>query len=179
MNLYLVDTNVMIAASAVSELSRRFADAMPEEVELRELVYEWLSSFELSSDWIALDEEGLIYDEYERNLPFNLRGQEYGMQVLQYKLDRGHVIYLPIESLDANGEHIAVLSPEHEDLVRDREDRKWVASALSAQTYCEVVPPIVYGAETDWYAVEEKLIAIGLCFLRLLPEEWYKSRLDP
>jgi hypothetical protein len=100
------------------------------------------------------------------------------MQVLQYKLDRNQVIHLPIKSLDANGEHIAVLEPEHEELVKDREDRKWVASALSAQTYLGVVPPIVYGAETDWYIVEKGLIAIGLCFLRLLPDEWYKSRVQ-
>ena len=178
MNLFLVDTNVMIAASAVNELSRRFPDAMPEEIELRELVYEWLASFDQSDNWIALDEEGLIYDEYDRNLPFNAHGQEYGMQVLQYKLDRNQVIHLPIKSLDANGEHIAVLEPEHEGLVKDRADRKWVASALSARTHCDVVPPIVYGAETDWYVAEEGLLAIGLCFLRLLPEEWYKSRTD-
>ena len=169
MNLFLVDTNVMIAASAVNELSRRFPDAMPEEIELRELVYEWLASFDQSDNWIALDEEGLIYDEYDRNLPFNAHGQEYGMQVLQYKLDRNQVIHLPIKYLDANGEHIAVLEPEHEGLVKDRADRKWVASALSARKHCDVVPPIVYGAETDWYVAEEELIAIGLCFLRLLP----------
>jgi hypothetical protein len=178
MNLFLVDTNVMIAASAVNELSRRFPDAMPEEIELREIVFEWLALFQQSDNWIALDEPGLIHDEYERNLPFNARAQEYGMQVLQYKLDRNQAIYLPIESLEANGEHIAVLEPEHEGLVNDRADRKWVASALSARTHCEVVPPIVYGAETDWHIAEDGLIAIGLCFLRLLPDEWYESRLE-
>jgi hypothetical protein len=75
MNIFLVDTNVMIAASAVNELSRRFPDAMPEEIELRELVYEWLASFDQSDNWIALDEEGLIYDEYDRNLPLMRMGR--------------------------------------------------------------------------------------------------------
>jgi predicted nucleic acid-binding protein len=178
MNLFLVDTNVMIAASAVNELSRRFTDAMPEEVELRELAYEWLASFDQSDNWITLDEEGLIRDEYDRNLPFNAHGQEYGMQVLQNKHDRNQVIHLPIKSLDANGEHIAVLDPEHEELVKDREDRKWVATAISARTHCDVAPPIVYGAETDWYVAEKGLISIGLCFLRLLPKVWYESRTD-
>lgn len=178
MNLFLVDTNVMIAASAVNDLSRRFPDAMPEEIELRELVYEWLAKFAQSDDWIALDEDGLIREEYERNLPFNAHGQEYGMQVLQYKLDRNQAIHLPIKSLEANGEHIAMLEPEYEELVKDREDRKWVASALSARTHCDVVPPIVYGAETDWYVAEKGLIAIGLCFHRLLPDEWYESRVE-
>ncbi len=178
MEILLVDTNVMMAASAISELSRVFAEAMPQEIELRELVYKWLVSFDQSDDWIALDEEGLIRDEYERNLPFNALGQEYGMQVLQSKLDRSQVIYLPIEALEANGEHVAVLKPEHEVLVNDRADRKWVASALSARTLCEITPPIVYGAETDEHMAESQLIAIGLRFRRLLPEEWYEKRIS-
>lgn len=166
----------MMAASAVSELSRVFAEAMPQEIDLRERVHEWLTSFAESDDWIALDEEGLIRDEYERNLQFNSLGQEYGMLVLQSKLDRNQVIHLPIEALEANGEYVAILKPEHELLVSDREDRKWVACALSAQALCDTVPPIVYGAETDWYMAEDQLIGIGLRFLRLLPEEWYKTR---
>lgn len=178
MKMFLVDTNVMMAASALSALSSVYSDAMPKEIELRENVFEWLASFDQSDDWIVLDEDGLIRDEYERNLPFNALEQEYGMKVLQYKLDRNQVIHLPIESLEANGEHIAVLKPEHEELVKDREDRKWVASALSAITYYDVVPPIVYGAETDWYMAEGQLSNIGLCFVRLLPVEWYESRVD-
>ena len=98
------------------------------------------------------------------------------MQVLQYKLDRNLVDYVPIESLEANGEHIAVLDPAHEVLVTDREDRKWVACALAAQILFDQVPPIVYGAETDWFMAEEQLKERGLCFQRLLPDDWYRSK---
>lgn len=174
--MYLVDTNVMLAASAVQELSNLAIRAMPQEIELREMIYEWLADFDQSDRRIVLDEEGLVRAEYERNMPFNMRGQEYGMQVLQNKLDRNLADYVPIDSLEANGEHIAVLDPAHEVLVTDREDRKWVACALAAQILFEQVPPIVYGAETDWFIAEEHLMGIGLCFQRLLPDVWYTSR---
>ena len=174
--MYLVDTNVMLAASAVSELSNQAVRAMPQEIELREMIYEWLADFDQSDRRIVLDEEGLVRDEYERNMPFNLREQEYGMQVLQSKLDRNLADYVPIDSLEANGERIAVLDLAHEALVTDREDRKWVACALAAQILFDQVPPIVYGAETDWFIAEEQLKGIGLCFQRLLPDDWYTSK---
>jgi hypothetical protein len=98
------------------------------------------------------------------------------MQVLQNKLDRNLADYVPIDSLEANGEHIAVLDPAHEALVTDREDRKWVACALAAQILFDQVPPIVYGAETDWFIAEAQLRDIGLCFQRLLPDDWYTSK---
>lgn len=176
MAMFLVDTNVMLAASAISELSNVAARAMPREIELRELVYEWLVSFEQSDDSIVLDDVGLVRDEYERNMPHNWREQEYGMRVLQNKIDRMLVHDVPIDSLEANGEHIAVLESAHEAFVTDREDRKWVACALAAQILFEQAPPIVYGAETDWFIAEKQLMGIGICFQRLLPDDWYTSR---
>ncbi len=177
--MYLVDTNVMLAASAISELSKLAVRAMPLEIELREMIYEWLAGFEESDCRIVLDEAGLVRHEYERNMPFNMREQEYGMQVLQSKLDRMLVEYVPIDSSEANGEHIAVLDPAHEVLVSDREDRKWVACALAAKILFGQVPPIVYGAETDWFMAEKQLKGIGLRFQRLLPDSWYATRVVP
>lgn len=175
--MFLIDTNVMLAASAVSELSNVATRAMPQEIELREAVYVWLSEFDQSDARIVLDEEGLVRHEYDRNMPFNQKETEYGQRVLQNKIDLGQIEYVPIKTLEANGEHIAVLDPAHEPLVTDREDRKWVACALSAQVHFNDTPPVVYGAETDWFVAEEKLCAIGLCFKRLLPDDWYTSRI--
>lgn len=179
MAIYLVDTNVMLAASAVNELSSLAVRAMPQEVELREQVFNWLAEFEESDNKILLDEEGLIRAEYERNMPFNMREQEYGMKVLQHKIDHYLAEHVPIETLDANGEHIAVLAPEHAAIVTDREDRKWVACALAALEYLDETAPVVYGAETDWYVAEQALRAIGMDFRRLLPEGWYEQRVAP
>lgn len=176
MAMFLVDTNVLMAASAVSKLSNVADRAMPREIELREMIYEWLVNFDRSDDRIVLDEVGLVLEEYEDNIPYNWREQEYGMFVLQSKIDRMLMDEVPINSLEANGEHIAVLEPAHEALVSDRDDRKWVACALATQILFDQVPAIVYGAETDWFIAEEQLKRIGLCFQRLLPDDWYTSR---
>jgi hypothetical protein len=179
MAMFLVDTNVMLAASAISELSNVAARAMPLEIELRELVFEWLAEFDQSDNRMVLDDVGLVRDEYERNLPYNWREQEYGLRVLQSKIDRMQVDDVPIKSLEANGEHIAVFDdPGHESLVTDREDRKWVACALSAQILFGESPPIVYGAETDWHIAKAQLEAIGICFRPLLPIEWYTAKVN-
>jgi hypothetical protein len=61
---------------------------MPQEIELREMIMNGLLRFDQSDRRIVLDEEGLVRNEYERNMPHNWREQEYGMHVLQSKLDR-------------------------------------------------------------------------------------------
>ena len=72
--------------------------------------------------------------------------------------------------------HIAVLAAEHEAIVTDREDRKWVACALAAMIMFEESPPIVYGAETDWHIARTQLEEFGIFFLPLLPAAWYQGR---
>lgn len=178
MSTFLVDTNVMLAASAVYDnLSWLVNDAMPKESELRQLVYQWLNEFDISDHVILMDEEGLILDEYERNMRFNrdMQAQEYGLKVLQYKQDRCLVEYVPIDVLEANGERIAILSDELTSIVTDREDRKWVAAAQSANILFGVTSAIVYGAESDWYQIESALNPHGIAFHRLLPDEWFES----
>lgn len=174
--MHLIDTNVMMAASAISDLSGLSEYAMPLEPEYREIVFEWLAGFDQSDDSIVLDDEGLIWDEYYDNMPFNMREQEYGLLLLQSKIDNGLVDYVTIETIEANGEHIAILEPKLEGIVTDRDDRKWVACALAARIIYGAVPPIVYGAETDWLVIEDRLQAIGLQFIRLLPDAWYEER---
>lgn len=178
MAMFLVDTNVMLAASAIQELSQLAVRAMPQEIELRETIYRWLANFEASDERIILDEDGLIRDEYERNMRYNraLQGQEYGMQVLQNKIDRNLADYVPIDVVVGNGECIATLTAVLELLVTDREDRKWVASAIAAHILHGEMPPIVYGAETDWFIAENGLALHGICFCRLLPDHWYHER---
>ena len=174
--MFLVDTNVMLAASAISALSNLAERAMPREIELRELVYDWLVKFDQSDDRMVLDDVGLVRDEYERNMPYNWQEQEYGLQVLQSKRDRMQVDDVPIDTFEGNGEHIAVLAVEHEAIVTDREDRKWIACALAAMIMFEESPPIVYGAETDWHIARTQLEDFGIFFLPLLPAAWYQDR---
>jgi hypothetical protein len=51
------------------------------------------------------------------------------------------------------------------------------ACAIAVQRLYEIQAPIVDGAETDWFVAEEALKTIGVVFVRLLPDEWYRSRL--
>jgi len=176
MAMYLVDTNVMLAASAISEFSNVAARAMPREIELRELVYNWLVDFDQSDNRLVLDEIGLVLAEYDRHMSYNWQEQEYGMKVYQNKVDLMQVDQVLIDTFEGNGEHIAVLDPEHEAIVTDREDRKWVACALAALILFGESPPIVYGAETDWHIAREKLEAIGIRVQPLLPPDWYQVK---
>lgn len=180
MTMYLVDTNVMLAASGYHDLlSNLVHDAEPKEAYLRERVYLWLRDFEIADHIIVIDEEFMIRDEYERNMPFNtnMQEQEYGLQVLQSKHDRGLVEYVPVEVHEANGERIAILSDPLTVIVTDREDRKWVAAAQSAQILLEETCPIVYGAESDWYMIETDLTPHKITFCRLLSDEWYEEKM--
>jgi hypothetical protein len=180
MQAYLIDTNVMLAASAIfSDFSNLADDAMPVETELRELVFQTLKEFEESSDHLVLDMEGAISEEYDRNMPFNraMHTQEYGLLVVQKKLDHGEVDFVTIEIIEGNGERVAVLNSVLTQIVSDREDRKWVASALAHRDLHGSESPIVYGAESDWYKIERELAGHGITWKKLLPEDWYQKRL--
>ena len=178
MSAHLIDTNVMLAASAIHDAASNLAEhASPRERALRELVYRELVRFQESDDRLVLDDENLIRDEYERNMPFNTRmgAQEYGLFVLQDKLDRDQVNWVFFDFIEGNGERIAVLSDELCVIVTDREDRKWIAAAMAHAGLYESVSPITYGAESDWYVIEDALAPYGIQFRRLLPREWYES----
>lgn len=178
----LIDTNVMLAASAISsDLSALVLDASPPDIALREIVYDALKQFEESDELMVLDDEGLIREEYERNMPFNsqMQSQEYGLLVLQKKLDNNQVNWVTIDVREGNGERIGVISDELALIVTDREDQKWIASASSHNILHESFPPIVYGAESDWFLIEVQLGELGFLFERLLPDEWYHSRHQP
>jgi hypothetical protein len=175
----LIDTNVMLAASAIyNDLSALVEHASPPDVALREAVYDALRAFEESDELIVLDEEGLIRAEYERNMPFNqhMQSQEYGLLVLQKKLDYDQVNWVIVEVREGNGERLGIIADDLAQIVTDREDHKWIASASSHQVLYETVPPIVYGAESDWFVIEDALRQRGFLFERLLPDAWYQSR---
>jgi hypothetical protein len=148
------------------------------EATLRQIVYDELKEFEESDEFMVLDDEGLIRDEYERNMPFNsqMQSQEYGLLVLQKKLDLNHVNWVTIDVREGNGERIGVISDEMALIIKDREDHKWIASAHSHNVLYGGFPPIVYGAESDWFMIEAQLGEHGFAFKRLLPKEWYQSR---
>ena len=176
--MYLIDNNVMMAASAYSDGSALAARAEPPDPELRRLVHEWLSAFDQGDEGMILDEEDLIRTEYEGQMKFNSGTfeQEYGMLVLQSKIDRQQVEYVPIETELDGGDVIGKFPSYLVNVTLDRSDRKWIAAAEAARVLFEAVPTIVYAAETDWYVIEMQLQQHGFSLFRILPESWYQER---
>jgi hypothetical protein len=179
MKACLIDTNVLLAASAFEPSSTMAKDAMPLEIELREQVFKRLMDFEKSDDRLVLDIEGSIWEEYERNLPrYTSKGQqEYAWMVILHKQTTSAVSHVTIDIHDGNGERVALVNPPLDNLVADREDRKWVAAALSHMEIHNQDAVIVYGAETDWFKIEDQLKENGINLERVLPHDWYQRHL--
>jgi hypothetical protein len=178
MKACLIDTNVLLAASAYEPSSTMARNAMPLELELREQVFNRLMEFEQSDDMLVLDMEGVIWEEYERNLPRNTSSgqQEYAWMVILHKQTTSKVSHVTIDIHDGNGERVAKVNPPLDQLVSDREDRKWVAAAVSHKELHNEDAVIIYGAETDWFMIEDALRSNGVQLERVLPEDWYRNR---
>jgi hypothetical protein len=78
---YVVDTNVLIAASSIDANSPVAADATPQDPALRMKVWHWLDAFQQASSHLVLDGQGGIEAEYNRKLGFN----DFGPQIVLHK----------------------------------------------------------------------------------------------
>jgi len=164
MQARLVDTNVLIVASAADAGSPFRADATPvEEAALRQQVFDWLEAFEADPTRHAvLDVDWNVCGEYRHKLT----EQDYGWLAMMHKMDRGEVVWVDV-LLDKNGN--AVLPPELAEAVTDLADRKMVAAALAA---LDAGHPclLVNASDTDWIDCGHALQSVGLGVEHLLPE---------
>lgn len=64
---YVVDTNVLIAASAADPQHPKDVDATPEDLSLRLKIFCWLDEFRASSSRLVFDDAWKIYNEYRNN----------------------------------------------------------------------------------------------------------------
>ena len=164
---YVVDTNVLIAASAADPVNPKDIDATPDVPELREQVWDWLDRFQRGDSRMVLDASGRIMEEYTRKLGFN----DFGIQVVMHKwstaaVDDVDVVY------DEDGS--AILPPALAALVHDGADRKMVAAALaSRQVFGEGC--IVFAGDTDWHDWEDGLLAHEL-LLEPIIEAWSRAK---
>jgi hypothetical protein len=184
MAAYLIDTNVLMAASAAVDtasdaLKKR---SMPIDLLQRRDVLRWVKNFEMDLNaYLVLDEQGTIQSEYFDQLPFNeeQRDQEYGILVWQEKFQTKKVHEVPIDlaSHPHDLDRAAKLPPALEAIVTQSDDRKWVAAVVSTKQYLEINPPIVYAAETDWFKLKDDLLTHDVHVTALLPNAWYEQRL--
>jgi hypothetical protein len=164
---YVVDTNVLIAASAADPDHPNDIDATPEEPQLREQVWQWLDRFQRGDARLVLDGAGRIMEEYSRKLGFN----DFGIQVVMHKWSTAAVDDVEL-AYDRDGS--AMLPAALAGLVHDNADRKMVAAALaSRQAFGEGC--IVFAGDTDWHGWEAGLLEQGL-LLEPIIEAWSRAR---
>ena len=165
----LVDTNVLIVASAADAGSPFGAEATPiEEAALRQQVFDWLEAFVADTTRHAvLDVDWHVCGEYRHKLT----EQDYGWLAMMHKMDRGEVVWVDV-LLDKNDN--AVLPPELAEAVTDLADRKMVAAALAALDAGHACQ-ITNAADTDWIDCQQALHAVGLEMENLLPD-WLQAR---
>lgn len=169
---YVVDTNVLIAASAA--MARRLGQSQllhhrevtPEDPALQEQVLAWLEGFAASNAHLVLDSGGEINLEYHHKLDFH----DYGIQVLMWKLSREQVDRVSVD-YDADGN--AIVPQPLDELVHDLADRKMVAAALQALSL-PGSSAIAFAGDTDWHDWEEDLIRTGLTLLPIIPD-WSRA----
>ena len=166
----VVDTNVLIVASAADDGSPFRHDATPiEEQALRAEVLEWLRAFENDAGRsVVLDWDWLICGEYQNKL--NLE-QDYGWLAIMSKKDRNEVVWVGID-VDADGH--AGLPRRLAYAVSDLADRKMVAAVLSAKADghdCR----LVNACDTDWLDCKQALEEAHVQVHHLL-DNWLNRR---
>lgn len=161
---YVVDTNVLIAASAADPSHPKDIDATPDDPTLRLLVWQWLDSFQASDSRMVLDRAGRIWEEYQHKLGFN----DFGIQVVIHKWSTAAVEDVDV-AYDEAGH--GVLPLDLMPVIHDLADRKMVAAALAAESPC----PVAFAGDTDWHEWESVLQAQGVELLPLI-EDWSRAK---
>ncbi|WP_018858532.1 hypothetical protein [Rhizobium sp. 42MFCr.1] len=164
---YVIDTNVLIAASAADPNNPKDIDATPADPDRRMEVWDWLGAFEKSESRLILDSDLKILEEYRNKLGFN----DYGIQVVIHKMSTAALDNVLVE-YDASGH--GVLPATLEAVVHDLEDRKMVAAALeSHSSFGEGC--IAFAGDTDWHDWETELCAHAL-LLEPIIEDWSRQK---
>lgn len=164
---YIVDTNVLIAASSADPVTPADIDATPPEPELRLEVWRWLSEFQQSDSRLLLDSDLLIYEEYNNKLGYN----DFGIQVVIHKWSTNAVDNVDVD-YDEDGNGILPLALMR--VVHDLADRKMVAASLSShQKFGEGC--IAFAGDTDWHEWEQHLFAHNI-LLEPIIEAWSRAK---
>lgn len=164
---YVVDTNVLIAASAADPVRPKDIDATPPDPALRMQVWKWLSAFQQSDCCLVLDGAGEIYKEYTRKLGFN----DFGIQVVMHKWSTAAVADVPVD-YDSDG--VGVLPAALSPVIHDAADKKMVAAALAAHgLFGEGC--VAFAGDTDWHDWEVELTQHQV-LLEPIIEEWSRNK---
>jgi hypothetical protein len=166
---HVIDTNVLLVASAAHATSPFAPDATPvEEPALRQKVLDWLITFESSDRQLVLDYHWIIVDEYKGlNRRDKLTDQDYGLEVVLQKFYTGQtfgfVLYWVVPG-SAVIAHAAL-----DQVIKDHADRKMVAGVLAAGGRAGGCT-LVNSCDTDWYDWQAALENADVFVDQLIPE---------
>jgi hypothetical protein len=163
--LVVVDTNVPIAANGDSAVSPECAERCIDAI------LKVTQGFER----LALDDAGLIVDEYRHMLVAGQQGvgHEFLKWVYNTQWDSVYCEQVPITRVAASADDCDFEEfPKHEALARfDRSDRKFVAVAAAHPDR----PPILEAADVKWVGWAAALAEVGVN-LELLCEHEIKGK---
>ena len=156
---HIIDTNVLLVASAQDPGSPFKDSAVPAEQQL--VVLKWLMKFRADRQRkVVLDQFFKIWEEYNHKMT----GQDLGLLVVMEKLQSASVRFVDV-AYDEHGH--GCLPPELENVIHDRSDRKFVAVAHIDR--CQGgQSTIVNAVDTDWYDWEEALKGHGIVVIHLI-----------
>jgi hypothetical protein len=164
---YVVDTNVLIAASAADPTNPADIDATPDDPATRRRVWEWLDRFQASDSRLVLDHGQEIYGEYQHKLGFN----DFGIQVVIHKWSTAAVEAVDLEP--DNGTY-RTLPEAVREAMHDLADHKMAAAAYVVEN--TIGPcPIAFAGDTDWHGWEPVLAAHGIA-LEPVIEDWSRAK---
>lgn len=164
---YVVDTNVLIAASAADPEHPKDIDATPPDPSLRRRVWQWLDAFQSGPSRLVLDRAGKIFEEYNQKLGFN----DFGIQVVMHKWSAAEVDDVDV-AYDRN-EH-GILPGTLAPIIHDAADRKMVAAALASDTaFGEGC--VAFAGDTDWHDWEHHLMKYRI-ILEPIIEAWSREK---
>lgn len=164
---YVVDTNVLIAASSADPTRPSKIDATPADPALRQEVWAWLDRFASSESRVVLDGQDRIMGEYCRKLDFN----DFGRQVILAKMSTSAADFVDLE-YDRDDE--AVLPKALAAIVHDGADKKMVAAALASHG-CFGEGCVAFAGDTDWHDWETSLAAHNI-LLEPIIKAWSRKK---
>ena len=167
---HVIDTNVLIVASAAHGTSPFAEDATPvDRAELRSAVLAWLIQFEQSQRCIVLDYKWEIVGEYRGdNRRDRLTEQDYGMQLVLQLWSTGRFCGFLLEYRADGSAHIG--HPGLDLVITDIADRKMVAAVLAGGASSGGCS-LVNACDTDWYDWQVEMEAADV-YVEQLIHDW-------
>ncbi len=155
---HVIDTNVLLVASAAHPFSPFDDSHVPVEQQLQ--VLDWLMTFnDDDSRRLVLDDRFAILGEYRHKL----NEQDVGFQVVREKMQARRTAMI---TLDADGHAVVPAGLQ----ACDPSDRKFLAAALTDAAGIS----IVNATDSDWIEIEDALRAAGVVVDHVI-EAWLRT----